>query len=260
MRHQVYNDSAQNPGPGPHKSARIKRALCVGLEENQFFVAYRLAFSPAGSLSLGFPLRSLTFRLALGLAFRLTLGLFLGLAFRLTLGNLPLSLLLGLALRLTLGLFLGFAFRLALCLFLGFAFRLAFGLLLGLALGYLPFSFFLGFLFGLALGDLPLSLFLGFLLGLAFGYFLFSLTLRLPLRNFPSLRYAAFRRFLPRYLTLLRDLALRSFSPRLFLGSHQFSPCRVPGVEYIQQKQKIHKVTPSSIGENPAHIRFFWKV
>ena len=154
-----------------------------------FLSADRLAFFPAGSLSLRFPLRSFAFRLALslflGFTFRLTLrfplGLFLGFALRLTLG---------LTLRLTLGLFLGFALRLAFGLFLGFALRLAF--------------------------RLALSLFLGFLLGLAFGYFLFRLTLGLLLYcPFLLLSYAtSFRRsFLPRYFPLLRDLALRSFFP-----------------------------------------------
>ncbi len=143
-------------------------------------------------------------------------------------------------LRLALGRFLlGFA----LCRFLLSSFflrltfgRFLFGLFLRLTFSYFFLSLFLGFFLGL---------FLSLLLGFPFRYFLLtsfflaSLFLRLTLGDFLlslALSDLPFRcRFL-RYFPLLGDFSLRSFFLTCFLlGSHTFSPCRVPGAEYIQQ-------------------------
>ncbi len=156
----------------PYTKVPANAGTLVVLEEDQIFLlAKSLAFFPAGSFSLRFPLR-------------LTLGLFLGFAF-----------------RLTLGFFLSLPFGLPLSLFLGFAFRLALGLLLSLALGFLlrltlrfTLSLFLGFAFRLALGFL-FRLFLYFPLFLS-SYATFLRRSFLP-RNFPLLRALALRSFFP---------------------------------------------------------------
>ena len=166
----------------------------------------RLFATPLGSLSLGFPFGRPFLRFTLGFLLSLTLGWpFLRFA-------------------------LGFLFSLTL--------GLALGLLLSLTLG-LALRFLLSLTLGLAFG-LPLHLALSLLLGLTLGF-----SLRLTFACF-SLRSATFGdlslRLLTRYLALLRNLSLRSFFTRLLLGSHTLSPCRVPGVEYIQQDRKIQQV------------------
>jgi len=169
------------------------------------FFRPRLFATPLGSLFLGFPFGWPFLRFTLGFLLSLTLSWpFL----RFSLG-------------LLLGLTLGFLLSLTLCLtfglFLGLLLSLAFGLLLGLTLGLT-----LRLLLSLALG-----LFLDLTLRLTFG-FLFRLTLscfflRLTFACF-SLRSAAFSdlslRLLTSYFPLLRDLSLRSFLTRFFLGSH----------------------------------------
>ena len=122
---------------------------------------------------------------------------------------------------------------------LGFPFgrpflRFTLGFLFSLTLGWPFLRFALGFLLSLTLG-----LALRFLLHLALGLLL-GFTLGFSLRNttFGDLSL----RLLTRYLALLHNLSLRSFFTRLLLGSHTLSPCRVPGVEYIQQNRKIQQV------------------
>ena len=187
----------------------VDRFISAGAAVLPYFQR-RLFATPLGSLSLGFPFGWPSLRFTLGFLLSLTLGwpflrFALGFLFSLTLG-------------------------LTLCFLFSFALGLALGLLLGLTLG-LALRFLLGPTFGLAL-----SLLLGFTLGFS---------LRLTFACF-SLRSATFGdlslRLLTRYLTLLRNLSLRSFFTRLLLGSHTLSPCRVPGVEYIQQNRKIQQV------------------
>ena len=187
----------------------------------------RLSATPLGSLSLSLPFGWPFLRFTLGFLLSLTLGW-------------PF-------LRFTLGLLLGLTFGLALGLLLSLTLGLTFGLLLGLTLG-LTLRLLLSLALGLLLG-FTLRLTFGFLfrltLGLTLSSFLLRLTLGLTLSCF-SLRRAAFSdlslRLLTSYFTLLRDLSLRSFFTRLLLGSHTLSPCRVPGVEYIQQNRKIQQV------------------
>jgi len=111
--------------------------------------------------------------------------------------------------------------------------RFALGFLLSLTLG-LTLCFLLSFALGLLL-SLTLSLLLHLTLSLLLGF-----TLGFSLRDatFGDLSL----RLLTRYLALLHNLLLRSFFTRLLLGSHTLSPCRVPGVEYIQQNRKIQQV------------------
>ena len=166
------------------------------------FFQRRLFATPLGSLSLGFPFGRPFLRFTLGFLLSLTLGW-------------PF-------LRFALGFLFSLTLGLTLCFLFSFALGLALGLLLTLTLG------------------LPLHLALSLLLGLTLGF-----SLRLTFACF-SLCSATFGdlslRLLTRYLALLRNLSLRSFFTRLLLGSHTLSPCRVPGVEYIQQNRKIQQV------------------
>ena len=186
----------------------VDRFISAGAAVLPYFQR-RLFATPPGSLSLGFPFGWPSLRFTLGFLLSLTLGwpflrFALGFLFSLTLG-------------------------LTLCFLFSFALGLALGLFLGLTLG-LALRFLLSLTLGLALG-LFLHLALSLLLGLTLGF---------------SLRSATFGdlslRLLTRYLALLRYLSLRSFFTRLLLGSHTLSPCRVPGVEYIQQNRKIQQV------------------
>ena len=178
------------------------------------FFRPRLFATPLGSLFLGFPFGWPFLRFTLGFLLSLTLSWpFLRFS-------------LGLLLGLTLGFLLSLTLCLTLGLFLGLLLSLAFGLLLGLTLGLT-----LRLLLSLALGlflDLTLRLTFGFLFRLTLSSFFLRLTLscfflRLTFACF-SLRSAAFSdlslRLLTSYFPLLRDLSLRSFLTRFFLGSH----------------------------------------
>ncbi len=117
------------------------------------------------------------------------------------------------------------------CLLLPFLFRF----LLSLFLGYFLFGLLLCFLFRFLLGYFLLRLLLRyFLLSLSLGSFF----LRLSLSGSFLLRYAF---FLWCCFLLSGNFPLRSFLPSLLLCSHCLSPCRVPGVEYIQQYLKIQQ-------------------
>ena len=216
------------------------RALLLALEKGR-----DVLFRPT-SFQSGLKLTSPAARgLPLGLAFRLTLRFLFALRFflrlslrfpfSLSLGYFSLALLLGFALRLTLRFALRLTLRFPFGLFLGLFLGLLLGLTLRFALRF-PLGLFLALLFGFTLG--------GLLFRLPF-CFLFSFFLYFPLflsGGSLSFHYAPFRGFLASYFSLLGGLTPRSFFPRLLLGSHAFSPCRVPGVEYIQQHQKIQQV------------------
>ncbi len=139
--------------------------------------------------------------------------------------------------------------------FLRFALGFLFSLTLGLTLCFL-FSFALGLAFGLLLG-LTLGLALRFLLRLALGSFLFRLTLGLTFACF-FLRSATFGdlslRLLTRYLTLLRNLSLRSFFTRLLLGSHIYLRVGYPALSIYNKTEKSSK---SSDAVNIFEIVFF---
>jgi len=123
---------------------------------------------------------------------------------------------------------------------------------LGFPFGRPSLRFTLGFLFSLTLGW-P---FLRFALG-----FLFSLTLRFLLRLTLAcffLRSATFGdlslRLLTRYLTLLRNLSLRSFFTRLLLGSHIYLRVGYPALSIYNKTEKSSK---SSDAVNIFEIVFF---
>ena len=188
----------------------------------------RLFATPLGSLSLGFPFGFPFLRFALGFLFSLTLGLTLCFLFSFALGlalGLLLGLTLGLALGLLLGLTLGLALRFLLDLTLALLLHLALSLLLGLTLGLL------------------LHLALSFLLCFTLGF---------------SLRSATFGdlslRLLTRYLTLLRNLSLRSFFTRLLLGSHIYLRVGYPALSIYNKTEKSSK---SSDAVNIFEIVFF---
>ncbi len=153
-------------------------------------------------------------------------------------------------LRFALGFLFSLTLGLTLCFLFSFALGLALGLLLGLTLG-LALRFLLGLTLGLALGlllHLALSLLLGFTLGFS---------LRLTFACF-SLRSATFGdlslRLLTRYLTLLRNLSLRSFFTRLLLGSHIYLRVGYPALSIYNKTEKSSK---SSDAVNIFEIVFF---